>query len=622
MPYQKYNFKPGINREGTDYSNEGGWYDANLVRFRQGRPEKIGGWEKASSNTYLGTARALHSWVDLDSTRFLGVGTTWKYYVLEGIGFNDVTPIRKTSTNSITFAATDGSSTLTVTDSSHGALPNDFVTISGAVSLGGLVTAAVLNQEYQIATAPTANTYTIAAKDTDGDTVTANSSDSGNGGSGVDGSYQINVGLDNYVSGSGWGASTWGAGTFGSVSPLSSTNQLRLWSHDNFGADLIMNVRGGGIYYWDSSNGTENRAVVLGDLSGANLAPTVALQVLVSEKDRHVICLGADEISGSSRSGSISPLFVCWSDQESAGDWEPISSNSSGSITLSSGSEIIGGLAAREETLIWTDSSLYSMQFIGPPFTFGVNLINQGVGLVGPKAAVNSPLGVFWMDQKGFYVYNGSLAPVPCSVHFYVFNDFNVGQAFKVFGFLNKQFNEVGWFYPSSDSLEIDRYVLYNYMEQTWSYGQLARYAWIDQDVNAYPRATYNNCLYTHEIGNDDDGSPMDNVYLESSDFDIQDGEFFTSVRNIIPDVKFTGSGGTGQTINFVMKSRNFPGESLTTNSTQTVTSTTTKLNTRLRARQAALRIESDDDGSTSTRTGVGWRLGDTRLDIKPDGRR
>jgi len=622
VPYSKYNFKPGINREGTDYSNEGGWYDSNLVRFRQGRPEKIGGWEKTTGNTYLGTARALHSWVDLNSTRFLGAGTTWKYYVLEGIGFNDITPIRKTSTNSITFAATDGSSTLTVTDVSHGALPNDFVTLSGAATLGGLVTAAVLNQEYQIVATPTANTYTIVAKDTDGDTVTANSSDSGNGGAGVDGSYQINVGLDEYVSGSGWGAGTWGSGTFGSVSPLGASSQLRLWSHDNFGADLLMNVRGGGIYYWDSSAGTSTRAVALEDLSGAFKAPTVALQVLVSEKDRHVICLGADEISGGNRTSVVNPLFVCWSDQESAGDWEPISSNSAGSITLSSGSEIVGGLSSREETLIWTDSSLYSMQFIGPPFTFGVNLINQGVGLVGPKAAVNSPLGVFWMDQKGFYLYNGSLAPVPCSVHYYVFSDFNVSQAFKVFGFLNKQFNEVGWFYPSSDSSDIDRYVVYNYLEQVWSYGQLARYAWIDQDVNAYPRATYNNYLYTHEIGNDDDGSPMDNVYIESSDFDIDDGQFFSSVSNIIPDVKFTGNGGSDQTINFVMKSRNFPGENLSTDTTQTVTSTTTKLNTRIRARQAVFRVESDDDGSTGTRTGVGWRLGDTRLDIRPDGRR
>tara|TARA_R110000824_G_scaffold558_1_gene3628 strand:+ start:167 stop:2050 length:1884 start_codon:yes stop_codon:yes gene_type:complete len=627
MPYSKYNFKPGINREGTDYSNEGGWYDANLVRFRQGRPEKIGGWAKESSNTYLGIARALHSWVDLDSTRFLGLGTTWKYYIESGNAFNDITPIRATtSAGDVTFSASDGDATITVADTAHGAVQNDFVTFSGAATLGGLITAAVLNQEYQIATIVNANSYTIEAKDTDGDTVTANSSDSGNGGSSVVGAYQINVGLDEYVSGSGWGASTWGDGTFGSVSALSAVNQLRLWSHDNFGEDLLINVRGGGVYYWDTSAKTlgTDRAVALSALSGANLAPTKAMQVMVSEKDRHVICLGADPLNAgeTARTGSIDPLFVCWSDQESAAEWEPKSSNTSGSLTLSSGSEIVGGLSSREETLIWTDSSLYSMQFVGPPYTFGVNLVNQGVGLVGPKAAVNTPMGVFWMDQKGFYAYDGSVSIVPCSVHYYVFSNFNVGQAYKVFGFLNKQFNEVGWFYPSEDVTEIDRYVVFNYQEQTWSIGQLARYAWIDQDITSYPRATYNGYVYKHETGNDDDGSPMDNVYIESSDFDVDDGEFISFVRNVIPDVKFTGNGGSDQTINFVLKSRNFPGESLSTDTTQTVTSTTTKLNTRIRARQAVFRVESDDDGSTGTRTGVGWRLGDTRLDIRPDGRR
>ena len=627
MPYSKYNFKPGINREGTDYSNEGGWYDANLVRFRQGRPEKIGGWAKESSNTYLGIARALHSWVDLDSTRFLGLGTTWKYYIESGNAFNDITPIRATtSAGDVTFSASDGDATITVADTAHGAVQNDFVTFSGAATLGGLITAAVLNQEYQIATIVNANSYTIEAKDTDGDTVTANSSDSGNGGSSVVGAYQINVGLDEYVSGSGWGASTWGDGTFGSVSALSAVNQLRLWSHDNFGEDLLINVRGGGVYYWDTSAKTlgTDRAVALSALSGANLAPTKAMQVMVSEKDRHVICLGADPLNAgeTARTGSIDPLFVCWSDQESAAEWEPKSSNTSGSLTLSSGSEIVGGLSSREETLIWTDSSLYSMQFVGPPYTFGVNLVNQGVGLVGPKAAVNTPMGVFWMDQKGFYAYDGSVSIVPCSVHYYVFSNFNVGQAYKVFGFLNKQFNEVGWFYPSEDVTEIDRYVVFNYQEQTWSIGQLARYAWIDQDITSYPRATYNGYVYKHETGNDDDGSPMDNVYIESSDFDVDDGEFISFVRNVIPDVKFTGDGGSDQTINFVLKSRNFPGESLSTDTTQTVTSTTTKLNTRIRARQAVFRVESDDDGSTGTRTGVGWRLGDTRLDIRPDGRR
>ena len=625
MPYSKYNFRPGINREGTDYSNEGGWYDANLVRFRQGRPEKIGGWTKENSNTYLGTARAMHSWVDLESTRFLGLGTTLKYYVNEGNSYYDVTPIRATtSAGDVTFSASDGDATITVADTAHGAVKNDFVTFSGAATLGGLITADVLNQEYQIATIVNANSYTIEAKDTSGDTVTANSSDSGNGGSSVVGAYQINVGLDDYVSSTGWGASPWSDGTWGTVTALSDTNQLRLWTHDNFGEDLLIGPRYGGIYYWDSSSGTSTRAVALSALSGANLTPTKALQVMVSEKDRHVICLGADPLNagGTARTGSIDPLFVSWSDQENAAEWEPKSDNTAGSLTLSSGSEIVGGLSSREETLIWTDSSLYSMQFVGPPYTFGVNLVNQGVGLVGPKAAVNTPMGVFWMDQKGFYSYVGSVSAVPCSVHYYVFSNFNVGQAYKVFGFLNKQFNEVGWFYPSEDTTEINRYVVYNYQEQTWSIGQLTRYAWIDQDITSYPRATYNSYLYKHETGNDDDGSPMDNVYIESSDFDIDEGEFISFVRNVIPDVKFTGDGGSDQTINFVMKSRNFPGESLSTDTTQTVTSTTTKLNTRIRARQAVFRVESDDDGSTGTRTGVGWRLGDTRLDIRPDGRR
>ena len=625
MPYSKYNFRPGINREGTDYSNEGGWYDANLVRFRQGRPEKIGGWTKENNNTYLGTARAMHSWVDLDSTRFLGLGTTWKYYVNEGDSYYDVTPIRATtSAGDVTFSASDGDATITVTDASHGAVKNDFVTYSGAATLGGLITATVLNQEYQIATIVNTNSYTIEAKDTDGDTVTANSSDSGNGGSSVVGAYQVNVGLDDYVSSTGWGANPWGDGSFGSVSALSATNQLRLWSHDNFGEDLIIGIRAGGIFYWDTSTGTSTRAVALTSLSGANLAPTKALQVMVSEKDRHVICLGADPLNAAetARTESVDPLFVCWSDQENAAEWEPKASNTAGSLTLSSGSEIVGALSSREETLIWTDSSLYSMQFVGPPYTFGVNLVNQGVGLVGPKAAVNTPMGVFWMDQKGFYAYDGNVSTVPCSVHYYVFSNFNVGQAYKVFGFLNKQFNEVGWFYPSEDTTEIDRFVVFNYQEQVWSIGQLTRYAWIDQDITSYPRATYNSYLYKHETGNDDDGSPMDNVYIESSDFDVDEGEFISFVRNVIPDVKFTGNGGSDQTINFVLKSRNYPGESLSTDTTQTVTSTTTRLNTRIRARQAVLRIESDDDGSTGTRTGVGWRLGDTRLDIRPDGRR
>jgi hypothetical protein len=626
MSLQKFILKPGINKEGTDYSNKGGWFDSNLIRFRKGLPEKIGGWAKNTTNSFQSTCRALHAWVDLEITRYLGLGTTWKYYVKQGGTYNDITPVRKTSTNSITFAATNGSSTITATDSSHGAVTNDFVTISGAVSLGGAVTAAVLNQEYQIASVPSTDTYTFVAKDTSGDEVTANSSDSGNGGSGVDGSYQINVGLDSYVASSGWGAGTWGAGTFGSVSPISASSQLRLWSHDNFGEDLVINVRAGGVFYWDESSGLSSRAVALSSLSGANLTPTKALFVLVSDIDRHVICFGADPISGSSRTGAVDPMFIAWSDQENAAEWEPKSTNTAGSFRLSAGTSIIGALRARQETLVWTDTSLYSMSFVGQPFTFGVNLVNESVGLVSPNAAVNSPKGVFWMDKKGFYTYTGNVNVLPCTVLNYVLNDFNEGQAYQVFGFLNKQFDEVGWFYCSSDSSVPNRYVVYNYEEGFWSIGELTRTAWEDEGVFDNPLATnttsYVGYLYNQETGNDDDGSPMDNVFIESSDFDLNEGEEYQLIRRIIPDVKFTGDGGTGQTINFIVKTRNYPGESLTTSTTNTCTSTTTRIDTRVRARQAVLRVESDDDGSTSSRTGVGFRLGATRMDLIPSGRR
>ena len=624
MALQKFLFNPGINKEGTDYTAEGGWFDGNLMRFRKGFPEKIGGWEKYLPDSFEGTGRKLHGWVTLDGTRLLGLGTRFKLYAQSGDNYVDITPIRKTSTNSITFAATNGSSVITATDSSHGANLNDFVTISGAVSLGGVVTAAVLNQEYQITSVPTANTYTFTAKDTSGDTVVANSSDSGNGGSGVDGVYQINVGLDVFVGGTGWSVGGWGLGTFGSTSALTANNQLRLWSLDNFGEDLISNVRAGGIFYWDYTN-VSNRPVALSAIAGANFAPTVGLQVLVSDIDRHVIVLGADPIEGGSRSEEIDPMLVAFSDQGNPLQWEPLSTNTAGSLRCSAGSQIIGGLRARQETLIWTDVAMYSLQFVGPPLTFGLNLVNEGVSLIGPNAVINTPSGIFWMDKKGFYSYGGAVAPLPCSVDFYVFSDINEQQSFQVFGFLNKQFDEVGWFYCSSSSDVIDRYVTYNYVDQTWSIGQLSRTAWLDEGIEPYPRATgtvsNSNFLYKHETGFDDDGSPMDNVFIESADFDLGEGEDFQFIRRVIPDVKFTGT-GTDQTINMVLKARNYPGDSLTTDQTTPFTSTTTKIDTRARGRQAAIRFESDDDGSDGVREGLGFRIGATRLDLQPNGRR
>jgi hypothetical protein len=623
MPLQKFIFQPGINKEGTAYSNRGGWFDSNLVRFRKGLPEKIGGWVKSSSNSFKATGRALHAWVDLSGTKYLGLGTTWKYYALDGQVFNDITPIRATTTNGIVFAATNGSAVITATDSDHGCVVDDFVTISGAVSLGGLITAAVLNQEYQVTAVPSVNTFTFTA------TATANSSDTGNGGSAADAAYQINVGLDVYVPSTGWGSDYWGAGTFGSVSSLGSTNQLRIWSHDNFGEDLLICARGAGIFYWDESGGANTRAVSLTTL-GANLPPTLALQVMVSDIDRHVICFGADPLNDgrTARTGAVDPMFIAWSDQENVEQWEPLNTNTAGSFRLSAGSAIVGAIRARQETLIWTDTSLYSMTFVGQPFTFAINLVNEGVGLVGPNAMINTPKGVFWMDKKGFYVYSGQVQELPCSVDAYVFSDVNQTQSYQIFGFVNKGFNEVGWFYCSGTSTTPDKYVTYNYEENVWMIGELSRSCWLDEGIFSDPKATSSTSdvgyLYNHESGVDNDGTAMTNVFIESSDFDIDPGgEEFQFISRVIPDIEFTGNadtGASGQNVDIVLKRRNFPGQELTTALTSSCTSVTTRIDTRVRGRQAVLRIQSNDTDTAAV--GTSFRVGAMRMDFKPDGRR
>ncbi len=630
MPLTKLNFKPGINKEETDYSNEGGWVDGDKIRFRKGRAEKIGGWEKYSSDTLIGSARALHSWISLGGSKYLGIGTPNKYYIEEGGTYNDVTPIRKNTTNAATFAATNGSSTLTVTDASHGAVTGDFVTFSSAVSLGGLVTAAVLNQEYQINLVTGTNTYEITAKDTSGATVTANAGDSGNGGSATDAAYQVNSGLDVYVQSTGWGVGTWGAGGFGSSTGLSDTNQLRLWTHDNFGENLIINPRGGDIYRWVENDGLSTRAVKLSSVSGANLVPTQGLQVITSETDRHLIVLGADPISGSSRTGTIDPMLVAFSDQENELEFEPLSTNTAGSLRLSSGSSIVGGLKARQEVLIWTDTSLYSMNFIGPPLTFAMNLINEGAGLIGPKAAVNSPKGVFYMSKKGFYFYNGAVQKLPCSVQDYVFGDLDEGQAYKCFGGLNEEFSEVWFFYPSlTDSeTEISRYVIYNYEENLWSIGSLERYAWLSAGVFNKPlsagEASSTKYIYEHEKGFNNDTSSMDGVFIESADIDISDGDRFAFLKRILPDILFVNDTGTSQNaaVNIVIKRRDFSNQTLTTDSPTQITSSTTYGSLRSRGRQFVFRFESDDDNAETDRKNYKWRLGSTRVEIQPSGRR
>ena len=622
MPLEPLLFKPGINKESTSYTAEGGWFDGNLVRFKKGYAEKIGGWQKYLLVSYEGTGRKLHNWVNLGGSKLLGLGTRFKLYIQEGANFNDITPLRSTTAaGDVTFAASNGSSTVTVTDASHGAAQNDFVTFSGAVSLGGVITAAVLNHEYQVVSIVNGNSYTFLATDANGNSVTANGSDTGNGGGSTVGKYQIGVGLDVFVGSTGWGADTWGNSTWGSTSSLAANNQLRLWSMDNFGEDLIANPRAGSVYYWTNSGGVAARGVELSDLAGSNLAPTRGLQVIVSDVDRHALVLGADPISNSTglRSGSIDPLLIAFSNQEDITDWEPRSDNTAGSLRCSAGSEIIGGIRARQETLIWTDVALYSLQFIGTPLTFGLNLINEGVTLIGPNCAVNTPAGVFWMDRKGFYKYSGTVQSIKCSVQSYVYSDFNQSQSYQFFGFVNKEFNEVGWFYCSSSTTIIDRYVTYNYVEDHWSIGQMSRTAWIDEGVSVNPIAAGKSSstpyLYSHEVGNDDDGSAMASVYIQSGDFDIGNGQDFQFIKRMIPDIDFNGTGGSSQAVDAVLKVRNYPGDSLATEQTTSFTGATTKIDMRARGRQAALRFQS-------SAAGVGFRLGNTRLDLQPNGKR
>tara|TARA_A100001201_G_scaffold140049_1_gene132693 strand:+ start:4466 stop:6355 length:1890 start_codon:yes stop_codon:yes gene_type:complete len=629
MALQSFNFNPGINKEETDLANSGGWVDSNLIRFRKSRVEKIGGWINSSENTYLGTSRALHEWLSLGGTRLLGIGSELKYYINTGGSFFDITPIRLTTgAGDVTFAATNGSSTIVVSDTSHGAVANDSVTFSGATTLGGNITASVLNQEYQIDKIVDANSYNITAKDSSGATVTANASDTANGGSSTVGTYQINVGLNDYVQTTGWGIGLWGASSYGSVTVLDATNQLRTWTHDNFGENLIINARGAGIFEWIENDGTSTRAVELSGRTGANLVPTVGLGVIVSEVDRHLIVLGADPISGGSRTGVIDPMLVAFSDQENELDFEPTLQNTAGSLRLSAGSQIIGATKSRQEILIWTDTSLYSMQFIGPPLVFGMNLVNENTGLVGPKAAITAPSGVFFMDKNSFYVYNGSVQKLPCTVQDFVFSDLDLTQAFKVHAGLNAEFGEVWFFYPSIEdgTREVSRYVIYNYQENLWSVGKLVRYAWLDAGIENTPQATAtangSSVLYNHESGFNDDTNPMTDVFVESADLEIGNGESFTFIKRVLPDISFTGNANNSPGVNIVLKTRDFSNQTLTTNSTSQITPTSKQAFVRSRGRQFVLRFETDDDNTGDNQKDFKFRLGNTRLDLIQSGRR
>ena len=628
MSLKKLNLRPGVNREKTSYSNEDSWFECDKVRFRQGFAERIGGWTRISNNTFLGLCRSLFNWVTLSGANFLGVGTHLKFYISQGGAYYDVTPLRATtSAGDVTFAAVNGSSTLTVTDTAHGALVNDFVTFSGAATLNGNITAAVLNQEYQILSVVNVNSYTLTAKDTSGNTVTASASDNGNGGSSVVGKYQISVGYDIAVPISGWSGGSWGGGTWGTGA--TSAQSLRLWTQASFGEDLVILPRGGGLYYWDSSAGVSSRAVLASSLANASDVPTVANTVLVSDVSRFVFCLGANTI------GTViqDPLLVRWSDQESLINWTPAAINQAGSLRLSQGSSIITARQSRQEILIWTDSSLYALQYVGAPIVWSSQLVGQHTSIASQNSVGYANGVSYWMGMDKFYSYDGSIRQLRCDLRRHVFNDINNRQMDQVFAGTVEAFHEVWWFYCSADSTTIDKYVVYNYEQDIWYYGTLTRTAWIDSGLQDFPiAATYTNNLVEHENGVDDNETTTPTAIsanISSAQFDIDDGDRFSFVNRVVPDITFDGSTADNPAATLSLIPFNSSGSGISNPTSQggsnsggitrsavaPVEKYTDRLDIRIRARQMSLKIESSGAGVT-------WQLGSPRIDIRADGRR
>ena len=695
MPLQKILFKPGVNRENTRYTNEGGWYQSDKVRFRQGTPEKIGGWARISVSTFLGVCRSLWNWITLENLNLIGVGTNLKFYLENGGAYNDITPIRSAATLSNPFSTTINLTTVTVTHTAHGAVNGDFVSFSNVATVGGLD----LNGEYQI-TLIDANSYTITASTQATSTVAAG------GGTTVSAVYQINVGLPYEIPLTGWGAGAWGAGSWGYGA--TSTSALRLWNQNNFGEDLILGYRGSPIYYWDASfgltpalatitiaspavvtstlslvdgtpviftnsgypsalptgltvgttyyvknstgttfnlaatsggaaittSGSQSgthyimpNAVPVSSLTGATDVPLMQNYLFVSDVSRFVFAFGTNDIGSTTQD----PMLIRWSDQESVVDWAPSVTNQAGSVRLSHGTEIITCLQTRQEIVVWTDSTLYSLQYLGPPYVWGVQLLGDNISILSQNSMALASGVVYWMGTDKFYLYDGRVQTLNCDLRKYVYQDINLQQNQQCFASTNEGFNEVWFFYCSANSTVVDKYVVYNYMENTWYYGTMGRTAWLDSGLRDYPiAATYSYNLVNQEYGNDDNetGTPTAiEAYISSSEFDIGDGHNFGFIWRMLPDLTFSGSdasptpavtytlygmqnsgAGTGTPVT--------AGVSKLTGASYTVTEGFTgQVYTRIRGRQMILKVGSNQLGTT-------WQLGATRIDIRPDGRR
>jgi hypothetical protein len=640
MPFLKLRFRPGINRDTTNYANEGGWYECDKIRFFSGYPQKIGGWIETTSERFIGTCRQLWNWITSYTDNLLAVGTNQKVYIEVGGLFYDITPLRTTLTTPDTddcIETTDTLTTVTINVTGHGCLVGDYVTISGVTGDVGGIPDAEINAEHLVLTVPTVDSFTIQV------TTAATSTVAAGGGNAIDIECQIHPGFPSITAGYGWGTGAWnGSYGWGLSSPTPVFLPQRDWWFDNFDNDLVMNIRsdvtgggfavGGPIYYWErgsSVNPTTSlgtRAVLLSSLVGATDVPTGAMQVLVSQNDKHLLAFGAQPYGGGAT--DFDPLLIRWASQDDPVMWEPLATNTAGFIRVSRGSRIVRALATRQEILVFTDTHLFTLQFLGTADVFGLQEYADNISIMGPRAVISANNVTYWMGLDKFYMYDGRVRTLPCSLREYVFKDINFAQSDQVICGTNEGFNEVWWFYPSGNSNWVDRYVIYNHLDQVWYYGQLGRTAWLDVASRNLPIAAYTDpnqnpgILYTHESGIDDAGLPMES-FIQSSDFDITDnaGETFMLTRRMIPDINFTTSTAQAPEVTLTMRPRNFPGSNFQNDPSDSqrvintsVSTFTDQVFVRARARQMALKVSSVD-------LGVQWQLGNPRLDVRSDGK-
>ena len=635
MAFIKLQFKPGVNRDQTDYSNEGGWYECDKIRFRSGYPEKLGGWVKATPRTFIGTCRQMWNWVTTFTDDFLAVGTNEKVYIEVGGYFYDITPIRATisTTNSDNCVyTTNGSRTVTITTvTATNAVAGAYVQISGVSGAVGGIPASELNANHKIVSVVSGFSFTIEVA------TAATSTVAGGGGTAIIVQMEINPGNPITVYGYGWGVGTWGRNAWGLGADQPLTLPQRDWWFDNFDNDLAMNIRNGEGYWWergataDPQNALGTRAISLSAYATAQgftaaSVPVKIMQLLVSQQDKHLLAFGAVPF-GSTNPADFDPLLIRWADQDTPGDWTPQVTNTAGFLRVSRGSRIVRALPTRQEILVWTDSHLYTLQFLGTSDVFGLQEYADNISIMSSRAVATAANITYWMGQDKFYAYTGRVETLPCTLRNHVFNNLNLNQSDQVICGTNEQWNEVWWFYPTADSDYNNAYVVYNHLERIWYYGTIDRTAWLDTAVRYYPQAantpggTSAGFIYEHENGINDDTLPMTS-YIQSSDFDLDDGDQFMLTRRILPDISFAASTATAAEVTLAVRPRNFPGAPVSIDPadaqrviTSSVNQYTDQVFVRARARQMALKI-------TSSQLGVQWQLGAPRLDARPDGRR